>query len=42
MATPNLKSEIKGILSMTLQTETYSDVKFTILDDLWADIISET
>ena len=35
MATPNLKSEIKGILSMTLQTQTYSDVKFTILDDLW-------
>ena len=42
MATPNLKSEIKGycILSMTLQTlQTYNDIKFTILDDLCAGVI---
>ena len=40
LATPNLKSEIKGycILGMTLQTQTYNDNKFTILDDLCADI----
>ena len=41
MATPNLKSEIKGycILGMTLQTQTYNDNKFTILDDFCADIV---
>ena len=41
MTTSNLKGEIKGycILSMTLQTETYNDIKFIILDDLCADII---
>ena len=41
MATPNLKSEIKGycILSMTIQTQTYNDIKFSILDNLFPDII---
>ena len=41
MATPNLKSEIKGycILSVTLQAQTYNDTKFTILDGLCTDII---
>ena len=40
MATPTLKSEIKDycIISMTLQTQTYYDINFTLLDDLCADV----
>ena len=41
MATRNLQSKIKGycLLSMTLQAQTYNDIKFTRLGDLCADII---
>lgn len=43
IVTPNLKSRIKGycILSITLKTQTYIIILYTILDNLCADILGQ-